>query len=173
MVLVARGTTSTQRRDAAGEGFNRDEGKRDAPEKERTHGGTILRRCRCHRADDEINQKSARGKGRREKTISARRNCRRHPLPNKRKSLTRGRNIERSVVVDDDDDDRRASGSVCVWQGRFEFRRAQPADSASTTPPRDLRHCRNTRISRHVYKDPRDKLRMAAAEPHASSMGVR
>lgn len=45
--------------------------------------------------------------------------------------------------------------------------------TASTSPPRDLRHCRNTRISRHVYKDPRDKLRMAAAEPHASSMGVR
>lgn len=32
-------------------------------------------------------------------------------------------------------------------------------------PPRDLRHCLNTRISRHVYKDPRDKLRMAAAAP--------
>ncbi|KAL2749622.1 hypothetical protein V1477_002562 [Vespula maculifrons] len=37
-----------------------------------------------------------------------------------------------------------------------------------------LRHCLDTRISRHVYKDPRDKLRMAAAQPHAfSSMGVR
>ncbi|KAI4500563.1 hypothetical protein M0802_004525 [Mischocyttarus mexicanus] len=37
-----------------------------------------------------------------------------------------------------------------------------------------LRHCLDTRISRHVYKDPRDKLRMAAVQPHASySMGVR
>lgn len=36
-----------------------------------------------------------------------------------------------------------------------------------------LRYCRHTQISRHVYKDPRDKFRMAAPQPCASFMGVR